>query len=269
MFKRLITVPAMLMALTGCASQQEKLNEWAQANGAKTEVIQTSNFPIQVLTPAHFSPGKRLTIYIEGDGHAWATRSQPSLDPTPRALTVAELATKSHPGIYVARPCQFVMSHGCNKSIWTDARFSHSAVESVNTTITKLKDRYKASELELIGYSGGAAVAVLIASERDDVTQLQTVAGNVDPAAWVTLNGLSALTGSMNTLSRPEKLSAIPQRHYVGTNDKVIPKSLIDGFVGKISARCAEVVEVAGDHASVLSHLTGSALNKLITCRYP
>lgn len=267
MFKRLIAVTAMLMALVGCASQQEKLNEWAQAHGSTTEVIQTSSFPIQTLTPAHFSPGKRLTIYIEGDGHAWATRTQPSLDPTPRAFSVAKLATESHQGVYVARPCQFVMNQGCNKSLWTDARFSRSAVESVNNAITKLKQRYKASELELIGYSGGAAIAVLIASERDDVTQLQTVAGNVDPAAWVTLNGLSALTGSMSTLSRPEKLSAIPQRHYVGTGDKVIPRSLIDGFVRKISARCAEIAEVSGDHASILSNLSVSALNKSIACR--
>src|SRR5690554_6465251 len=31
--------------------------------------------------------GTRIRIYIEGDGHAWATRSRPSLDPSPKKTT--------------------------------------------------------------------------------------------------------------------------------------------------------------------------------------
>lgn len=267
MIKSLV-VSFVLFALTGCASQQKRLHEWALSTASTAEVVQTSHYPIQTLTPRHFSPGKRLTVFIEGDGHAWATRTQPSLDPTPHTFAFANLAMQSNSGIYVARPCQFVMNQSCDNSVWTDARFSHAAVESVNEVVSKLKARYKASEVELIGYSGGAAVAVLIASERDDVTQLQTVAGNVDPAAWVTLKGLSALSGSLNTLSNPEKLSAIPQRHFVGTGDKIIPKSLTEGFVRKISARCAEIVDVSGDHASVVPAITAAALHRSISCNY-
>lgn len=266
MLKRLLVIAAALASLAGCASQQEKLNELAQSSGARAEVIQTSHFPIQTLTPAGFIPGKRLTIYIEGDGRAWATSTQPSLDPSPHAFSVIKLALQGHQGIYVARPCQFVMNSDCDKSVWTNARFSQAAVDSVNDVISTLKARYKAAEIELIGYSGGAAVAVLIAAARDDVTQLQTIAGNVDPVAWVGLNGLSPLYGSLDPLTTPGRLPSVPQRHFVGVGDSIVPMALAEGFVRKISARCAEVVVLQGDHASLVGNISPARLGTAIRC---
>lgn len=268
MLIRILALPMMLLALAGCSTQQEKLGAWAQANNAKTEVIHTSTFPIQTLTPGGFTPGKRLTVFIEGDGRAWATSTQPSLDPTPHVFSVASLAIKSHPGVYLARPCQFVMNSGCDKSMWTDARFNRSAVEATNEAIDVLKARYKASSIELIGYSGGAAIALLVAGQRNDVTQLQTISGNVDPMAWVALKSLSPLKWSLDPLTNLENLSKIPQRHFVGQGDKVIPKTLAQGFVSKISARCAEIVELSGDHASLVATLNSETLNKPIACGY-
>lgn len=267
MFNRIFTLALIILALSGCTSQQERLGNWAQANGSKIEVIQTSQFPIQTVTPANLVVGERLTVLIEGDGHAWATSTQPSTDPTPHTLSLAKLTVDSRRGVYMARPCQYVMNQGCDKSMWTDARFSRAAVSSMNEVINKLKARYHASSIELIGYSGGAAVALILAAERDDVTQLQTIAGNVDPAAWVALNGLSPLTGSLSTLANPQKLSGIPQRHFVGSGDTVIPRILTEGFVRKISSRCAEVVDVFGSHASIVSRLNGAELNHLISCK--
>ena len=37
-------------------------------------------------------PDQALTIYIEGDGLAWRSRSEPSADPTPRQMTGLALA---------------------------------------------------------------------------------------------------------------------------------------------------------------------------------
>lgn len=266
MYKTLLAITAAMAFLTGCASQQEKLSEWAQSKGSRIEVVQTSHFPIQTLTPGGFTAGKRLTIYIEGDGHAWATSTQPSLDPSPHSFSVAALATGGYKGIYAARPCQFVMNSGCDKSIWTDARFSRAAIDSVNETVSKIKARYRASEIELIGYSGGAAVAVLLASARDDVTRLQTIAGNVDPVAWVALNGLSPLKSSLNPLAAPGRLGSIPQRHFVGSGDTIIPKVLVEGFVRKIGAGCAQVIEVAGNHATIIGSVSAIDLGKPISC---
>jgi hypothetical protein len=50
-----------------------------------------------------------LDLYIEGDGFAWLSRSEPSLDPTPRAATGLALAAVDSASnvAYLARPCQF------------------------------------------------------------------------------------------------------------------------------------------------------------------
>ncbi|MBI6882493.1 alpha/beta hydrolase [Pseudomonas putida] len=264
---RVIASFLLLSALSGCASQQERLVELAHAHNESTQVIDTGLYPIQVMRPKGIADAKRLTIFIEGDGHAWATSTQPSTDPSPLNLSFAALAASTTTGIYVARPCQFVMNASCDRSMWTDARFGKSAVVSMQRAIDALKRSYKADSLELIGYSGGAAIAMLVAGEREDVAQVQTIAGNVDPVGWVTLNKLSPLKGSLDPLEHAERLSRIPQRHFVGAGDKVIPKALADGFVRKVSARCAEVVEVSGDHASILSSVTRERLSREIMCK--
>ena len=81
-----------------------------------------------------------LTVYIEGDGFAWATRSRPSFNPTPKRPMGLELAL-GHPGgnvAYLARPCQFVGEtefRGCTPLAWTHARFSEAAVASRTCTV--------------------------------------------------------------------------------------------------------------------------------------
>jgi predicted esterase len=256
-----------LSALTGCASQQEELVQWTSSHGASASTIQTSSFTLQTVTPLNLQVNKTLTIFIEGDGKAWATSSQPSLDPTPRALSTLALAMNTpHPGVYLARPCQFVMSAGCEKTVWTDARFSRAVINATQEAVEALKKRYGAEHIELIGYSGGAAVALLVAGERDDVVQIQTISGNTNPKAWVAFNELSSLNGSLDPLTNRHKLSTIPQRHFVGTEDTIIPLALTEDFVRKISAQCAEIVKLPGDHASVIANLTGESLSRPIHC---
>ena len=266
MLKRLLTFAAMMSGLTGCSSQQAKLNEWARDHGAKTEVIQTSTFPIQAVTPAHFTPGPRLTIYIEGDGHAWSTPSQPSLDPSPYAFSVAELATRSHPGIYIARPCQFIMAEGCDTSVWTNARFSSKVIQAMSAAVDLFKRRYGATSIELVGYSGGATVALLLAEQRDDISQIQSIAGNLAPAAWVKLHGLSPLTGSLDPSVASEKLRGIAQRHFVGRDDHTVKPELTRGYARINHLRCMQLVTLPGNHATVLTAFDSQRLEGTIAC---
>jgi hypothetical protein len=256
-----------LMTLIGCTSPQDALVQWSNDHGVTASTVQTAGFTLQTVSPLNLQVNKTLTIFIEGDGKAWATSSQPSLDPTPRTLSTLTLAMNArHPGVYLARPCQFVMSAGCEKTVWTDARFSRAVIDSTQTAVDTLKKRYAAERIELIGYSGGAAVALLVAGERDDVAQIQTISGNTNPKAWVAFNDLSALNGSLDPLTNRHKLSLIPQRHFVGTEDSIIPLALTEDFVRRISAQCAEVVKLPGDHASVIASLTGEALSQPIRC---
>jgi len=90
--------------------------------------------------------------------------------------------------------------------------------------------------LRLVGYSGGAAVAALVAAKREDVVQLVTVAGNLDHRAWTTWHQVSDLSQSLNPADARRELSAIPQYHLIGEKDKVVPPALIDEFVAGFSS---------------------------------
>lgn len=262
-----VLVGAALTAMSGCTTPQQQLKALASAQGAVPSVIHTSLYDLQTLTPSGLPYGKPLTIYIEGDGHAWATATQPSLDPSPHALDIARLALEpDHPGVYLARPCQFIMSERCEKSLWTDARFSPQIITAMQAALDQLKRRYQAPSLELIGYSGGAAIALLLAGRRDDVDRIQTISGNLDPHAWVQLKNLSPLRGSADPLKNATHLFTIPQRHFIGIGDTIITAPLIKGYLYKVRPACAEVITLPGTHSSVIGAISPHALNRPIAC---
>ncbi|EKF7417556.1 TPA: hypothetical protein MXR76_002021 [Pseudomonas aeruginosa] len=85
------------------------------------------------------------------------------------------------PTAYIARPCQYVRNNHCSYKIWTDRRFSDEAVESISTALDKIKLKMGASHVELVGHSGGGAIALLLAARRYDVTSVHALAGNLTP----------------------------------------------------------------------------------------
>ncbi|EMO4462906.1 TPA: alpha/beta hydrolase [Pseudomonas aeruginosa] len=224
-------LPALLLGvlLVGCQSPREALQQLADEHGRQLEILSGHPFPLAMLPPQSTTKATRLRVYLEGDGHAWATATQPSLDPSPHNLLVARLAVDDPtPNAYLARPCQFVIAPTCEPAIWTDWRFSQEVITSLSQALDQLKQRCGNREFELVGYSGGAALALLLAAQRDDVILVQTLAGNLSPRLWAELKGLSPLNGSLDPLDYRNQLVSLPQRHLVGQRDTVIPSRLPD-----------------------------------------
>ena len=153
-------------------------------------------------------------FYIEGDGHAFDSRGRPS----PNV-------------IYLARPCQYIMSPICAKRHWTTARF---APEVINAEYDAVRQTAGGHEVILVGFSGGAQVAGLISAAKPGlrVKKLVTIAGNLDPLAWTTYHGLPPINESLSLESYRRQYLEIPQIHYAGSDDKVMPAALIEDFVG-------------------------------------
>jgi alpha/beta superfamily hydrolase len=86
--------------------------------------------------------------------------------------------------------------------------------------IDQLKQMVGASKLQLVGYSGGANVAALAASERTDVIHLVTVAGNLDHASWTRHHRVKPLVNSLNAADIAHQLDRLPQTHWVGGQDQ-------------------------------------------------
>lgn len=235
-------------ALSGCQSPYQALQGLSKRHAGHVEILPTHPFPLALGTPLQRPATSRIRVYLEGDGRAWATPSQPSLDPSPRNLLTARLAfSDPTPSVYLARPCQFFKTAGCATAIWTNRRFAPEVLNSLDHALTLIKSRYGNTQFELIGYSGGATLALLLAAKRDDIAQVQTLAGNLSPQAWVRLQQLSPLTGSLEPLDQRQPLAAVPQRHLYGADDRIMPPVLLQHYRNTLGpAECLNSLVLPG-----------------------
>lgn len=240
--KMLFLSVLVLAAFTGCAqlpdTAQRTLTaeELARSHQWHRMTLGAGYFPLRAYGPKPVSDASTLTVYLEGDGLAWITRSRPSTDPTPIqpiGLRLA-LADPDPQSVYLARPCQYVMGSECRPEYWLEKRFSPEIIEATGAALDALKVRYNAATLLLVGYSGGGAVATLLAAERDDVKALVTVAGNLDHEFWTRLHQISPLSGSLNPSDSAAALVHTPQWHFVGASDAIVPPEVANAYVRQL-----------------------------------
>lgn len=182
------------------------------------------------------APGEPVNLYIEGDGLAWLSRSTPSGNPTPKIAQALQLAAvdPSPNVIYIARPCQFTEigapGNACPREYWMGKRFAPEVVASFNSALNQMTREYGISGFNLVGFSGGANVAGLLAAHRSDIVSLRTVAGNLDNDYFTNFHKVSPMPGSLNMADLAAKLSGLPQRHFIGGRDKFVPTSVFESY---------------------------------------
>ena len=94
----------------------------------------------------------------------------------------------------------------------------------------------------LIGYSGGGAVATLLAAERHDIYSLRTVAGNLDHQEHSRIHAVSTLSDSLNPVGHVSHLRDIPQVHFVGAMDHIVPLAVTQSYMNALGDnRCARI----------------------------
>lgn len=250
LFSGCLTVPSASERLTTA-------DTIAQEAGLHRSKVRTAPFLLTSYSKV-LEPGKELHVYIEGDGYAWVTRNRVSGDPTPRRPVALELAAKdTAPNvIYLARPCQYTpleMNSACEEAYWTDKRFSEEVISSMDQAVEGFVKNTQSPGIHLIGYSGGGAIAVLIAARRQDIKTLRTVAGNLDPNGLNEYHEVSPLNeGSLDPMEVAGKLSSIPQNHFIGTDDPVVPAFIAENFSKKAGATsCIHITPVErADHVN-------------------
>jgi len=271
---RIHLIVSICIVIGACSSHngvERSMAIQAQASekGWVSQIIPTPQFDLQVFvnrlpivnrqtneSRSDFLPLDLLTVYVEGDGYAWVHGQYASDDPTPYMAIGLQLAFAQPEGTvaYIARPCQYLgvqNNPACTKKIWTDARFSEPVVESINLALTHLKSQYKAKNIELIGYSGGAAITLLLAARRNDVVRIITISGNIDPQAWVKSLHLKDLDGSLKTVNVIPKIFRIPQLNFVGGKDNVMPQVIIENFAKRYPAGFQPRIIVIKDNGHV------------------
>lgn len=216
----------ILLFLSGCANR----------NPLTDFRFQTVTAPPYIIASWHRidAPQEPIRIYIEGDGNSFNSNGHPTDNPTPSTPFLRDLAAADpNPNVaYLGRPCQYMQTSTCSVTDWTDGRFSPKIINSMDQSIHSLMKKAQTKEVVLIGYSGGAQVAGLVAVRHpQEVKKIITIAGVLDQKEWSNYHQDTPLSRSLNLKDYQAAFNKIPQVHYIGGKDSVVPNELTKSFV--------------------------------------
>jgi hypothetical protein len=261
------------VALTvGCTGLDENVHaqRLAQSAGLTAGMIHTDSFELTSFGRIR-DPREPIHLYIEGDGRAWASRSTPARDPTPRhALALQLAALDPAPNVvYLARPCQFTARDAqCDVAYWTGKRYAPEVVAALDEAVSQVAARAPGQPLQLIGYSGGGALAILVAARRNDVASIRTVAGNLDTEEVMRLHRVSPLSQSLNPIDEARSVAGIAQLHISGGGDRVVPPFIAWRFATAAGGSCVRTEVVPGmGHEGDWAAIWPGLLLESVDCR--
>lgn len=276
-FARALGALGILLLLDGCVlnplhSNHDIAEEIALPVGLLEKHRQSGSFLLTTRERIR-KPGADVTIYIEGDGAAWITRTQPPRDPTPANPIALHLATLDPADnvAWVARPCQYTPMSGntaCGLMDWTSGRFSEKAVGAIDGVVSAIKQSAGAARIHLVGYSGGGGIAVLLAARRTDVASIRTVGANLDHKAFTSLHHVSPMSDSLNPADVAERVQMVPQLHLIGEDDEVVPEQIAKSYLGHMrDVRCTQLSVVSGvTHNEGWGFFWGIAVAEMPAC---
>lgn len=229
--RRFLLVTASVVWFGGCALEPSReLSVRADALGLTRGEISGVHFQHAVFWQKERQYATRLHVYLDGDGTPWVDGRHVATDPTPRNPLVLELMVRDPwPAVYLGRPCYHgsFADAGCEPYLWTHGRYSPLVVDSMAAALQGVIRRAGATEVVLIGYSGGAALGRLLAPKVPQTIALITVAGLHDTTAWTRHHGYLELKGSLNPARQPPLVAEVRQFHFFGGRDSNLPTSLI------------------------------------------
>lgn len=222
------------MLLASCASPTQRIENRATDLGLQRFVAQGSGY--RHLLFFHGGKGDVLHVYLDHDGTPWETPTRVARDPTPRHPVMLEwMRDDPAPSLYLGRPCYYGLdtTPPCVFLLWTSERYSPAVVQSMTGALTRFLAQHPYPRIAFLGYSGGGALAVLMAQHVPATAAVVTVAGNLDSDGWASLHGYAPLHGSDNPLARAPLAQGVVQLHYAGGRDTQVPLSLSRGYVAR------------------------------------
>lgn len=218
----------------GCASSPAQHTEdLARIGGASVARVEGAGFEHVVFARNRGIDDSTLHIYFSGDGTPFIRPTQLAADPTPRdPLEVRLMLEDPEPSVFIGRPCYqgLATAAGCDPSLWSVARYSEAVVASMTAAVLGVLDASRATQITLIGYSGGGVLAVLVAQRVARISTVVTIAANLDIDAWAQLHGYSVLSQSLNPAAVTQWRGSLQQIHLVGAADRNVPPSIVEAF---------------------------------------
>lgn len=215
--------------LCACTPYQQLIHQ----QGLSDNVVQSAPYKHRILinqAGQQSTPPTHWHVYIEGDGRAVTRSGKPNWNPTPaKPMLLSMMAEDPKPALYLGRPCYFYTDDpACSALQWTLARYSEVVVTSLcNALLSQINPQ---DTVTLIGHSGGATLAALMAPRLPNVRQLVTLAGNLQVQTWTQHHGFSPLTLSLDPMALAPIPANISQYHLAGAQDQQILWQWIEAF---------------------------------------
>ncbi|MSR13684.1 MAG: alpha/beta hydrolase [Gammaproteobacteria bacterium] len=232
--RRILAIAALVSV--GCSTPAERFAERAMEQGLVRREIEGLGFQHAVFSRPTVAVSGELHVYLDGDGTPWLGPGQIAPDPSSRSpLVLALMARDAAPSVLVGRPCYYrtIPDPACTAALWTSHRYSEAVVASMTSVVARLLVEHPETRVTLIGYSGGGALAVLLAQRLRRTHAVITVGANLDTAAWTTLHRYTPLTGSLNPSEQPPLSGGIVQTHYFGAEDSDVPAASAARFFSR------------------------------------
>jgi pimeloyl-ACP methyl ester carboxylesterase len=232
--------PALLLIAvlaSACSTSGQRIDQLAQTAGLSRTVIDAEGFPTLIyMKRVNGAADAPYTIFLEGDGRP-RDGNVPSTDPTTRnPLALRLLLRTPQAGAYVARPCyQEQLAPACTPELWTSARYSEQVVSSLTSAVRQVAQHADARKIVLVGYSGGGALAVLIAERLDNVAAVITISANLDTEAWTSQQHYLPLAESLNP-AQSTREHPWPEIHLHGARDSVVPTATTAAYFERYPA---------------------------------
>ncbi len=217
------------------------LDEGMQRSPPLEALIQSGFAPVELGTPLRAwvreSSGDIETIpwhfYLEGDGNAWLRGGVPSPNPTPHTPVALWLAAEDDsPRVaYLARPCQWfvLLPDGCRPAIWTDERYG---VQAQRWLLEAIETIAGDQPVRLVGFSGGAHLALQLVPHLANAEGVVSVAGNLHDALFAEHHRLPP------PKHVPAAMPEVPLWSLSGGADRTIPFELTERMLEARGGRC-------------------------------
>lgn len=235
---------AMAVSLVGCAAPivEKVVSAEALLKQAGFEAVPLDGgVPVRVWVRSRGAAPGPWHIYLEGDGAAWQRGGVPSPNPTPQTPVALWLALddEAQHVAYLARPCQFIspLPPVCRPHLWTQDRYG----EQVQVWWRQAIEAVAADEpVRLVGFSGGAHLALQLAPELPNTEGVVSVAGNLHDAQFARHHRLPAPEHV------PPQAPDLPLWSLSGGRDRVVPPELTAHMLEARAGECQFHQIVAG-----------------------
>jgi len=223
----------LLFSVGACATPSQQFDRAARQRGFHSRVVDGARFSHLVYERDGASKSDLLHVYLEGDASPRSAIRYRPPDPTPEGGVVLRLmALDPEPSLLLGRPCHHAVAP-CDPFYWTVGRYNEDVVESLVAALESERAARSSPGVVLVGYSGGGALAMLMAERVAATRAVITIAGNLDPTRWTRHHGYTPLSGSLSPAESAPLDPRILQIHLVAESDERIPPGITQEAVAR------------------------------------